>query len=112
MTANRMKAIQADDLSSIDGYRVVDVPLPEPGPAEVRVRIAACGVGYVDALVALGRYQVKPPLPHVPGGEVAGWVDAVGDGVVGVEADEVTSALRFRRTPARGFPVPSRTPPR
>lgn len=79
-----MKAIQASDLSSIDSYRLVELPVPSPGPGEVRIRIAACGVGYVDALVSLGRYQVKPSLPHVPGGEVAGWIDAVGDGVEGL----------------------------
>lgn len=79
-----MKAIQASDLSSIDSYKLAELPVPLPGPGEVRIRVAACGVGYVDALVALGRYQVKPPLPHVPGGEVAGWIDAVGDGVNGL----------------------------
>jgi NADPH2:quinone reductase len=79
-----MRAIQADDLSSIERYGPVDLPMPAPGSGEVRIRIAACGVGYVDALVALGRYQVKPPLPHVPGGEVAGWIDAMGDGVDGL----------------------------
>lgn len=79
-----MKAIQAGDLSSIDSYARVDLPIPAPGPGEVRIKVAACGVGYVDALVALGRYQVKPALPHIPGGEVAGWVDAVGDGVEGL----------------------------
>lgn len=73
-----MKAIQADDISSIDSYRVVDLDMPEPGPGEVRIRIAACGVGYVDALVSLGRYQVKPPLPHIPGSEASGWIDRVG----------------------------------
>lgn len=79
-----MKAIQASDLVSIDSYKPVDLPVPQPGPGEVRIRVAACGVGYVDALVALGRYQVKPALPHVPGGEAAGWVDAIGHGVGGV----------------------------
>lgn len=78
-----MKAIQASDLASIESYRVAELPLPEPGPGQVRLKVAACGVGYVDALVALGRYQVKPPLPHVPGGEVSGWIDAVGEGVDG-----------------------------
>ncbi|MDP2329185.1 MAG: NADPH:quinone oxidoreductase family protein [Reyranella sp.] len=95
MAAKQMKAIQADDLSSIDKYRVVELDMPEPGPAEVRVKIAACGVGYVDALVSLGRYQVKPPLPHVPGGEVAGWIDAIGSGVTGFAAgDRVLAQVR------------------
>jgi NADPH2:quinone reductase len=76
-----MKAIRASSLSSIDDYDEVEIAVPEPSPGEVRIRIAACGVGYVDALVALGRYQVKPPLPHIPGSEVSGWVDAVGAGV-------------------------------
>jgi NADPH:quinone reductase len=62
-------------------YKIMELPKPEPGPLQVRIRIVACGIGYVDALVALGKYQVKPPLPHVPGGEVAGFIDAVGDGV-------------------------------
>jgi NADPH2:quinone reductase len=79
-----MRAIQARDLDSIDSYRAVELPLPASGLGEVRIKIAACGVGYVDALIALGRYQVKPPLPHVPGSEVAGWIDAVGEGVDGL----------------------------
>ncbi len=79
-----MRAIQASDLSSIDSYRSVELPLPSPGAGEVRIKVAACGVGYVDALVALGRYQVKPALPHVLGGEAAGWIDAVGAGVDGL----------------------------
>lgn len=90
-----MRAIQAASLSSIDDYRVVELPMPNPGPAEVRLRIAACGVGYVDALVALGRYQVKPSLPHVPGGEVAGWIDAVGEKVTGLSVgDRVLAQVR------------------
>ena len=79
-----MRAIQASDLSSIDSYQPVELPLPSPGRGEVRLKVSACGVGYVDALVALGRYQVKPTLPHVPVGEVAGWIDAVGEGVDGL----------------------------
>lgn len=76
-----MKAVQTADLSSIDKYALVERPAPQPGEGEVRIRVAACGVGFVDSLVALGRYQVKPPLPHVPGGEIGGVVDALGPGV-------------------------------
>lgn len=83
-----MKAVQTADLSSIDNYSPVDLPAPQPGEGEVRIRVAACGVGFVDALVALGRYQVKPSLPHVPGAEIGGLVDALGPGVTGVAIGE------------------------
>jgi NADPH2:quinone reductase len=80
-----MRALQARHLESIDGYDFVELDLPQPGPGELRVKVGACGVGYVDALVSLGRYQVKPSLPHVPGSEAAGTVDAVGEGVTGLK---------------------------
>ena len=83
-----MKAVQTADLRSIDNYALVDVPAPQPGEGEVRIKVAACGVGFVDSLVALGRYQVKPPLPHVPGSEIGGLVDALGPGVTGFTAGE------------------------
>ena len=90
-----MKAIRAASVASLEEYAEVELPVPEPSPSEVRIKVAACGVGYVDALVALGRYQVKPPLPHVPGGEVSGWVDAVGAGVVGLAVgDRVMAQVR------------------
>lgn len=90
-----MKIVQADRLDSIADYQLREVEAPAPGPGEVRIRVAACGVGYVDALVALGRYQVKPPLPHTPGNEVAGWIEAVGEGVKGLaEGDRVMAMAR------------------
>ncbi len=79
-----MKAIQSNSLESIDNYEAVDLPMPEPGPGEVRVKISMCGIGYVDSLVALGLYQVKPPVPHTPGGEVSGIVDAVSPDIDGL----------------------------
>jgi len=90
-----MKAIRAASVASLDEYAEVEVPLPDPAASEVRIRVAACGVGYVDALVALGRYQVKPPLPHIPGGEISGWVDAMGAGVSGLAiGDRVMAPVR------------------
>lgn len=57
----------------------VDDPVPQPG--EVVVRVDACGVNFLDALIVQGKYQVRPALPFSPGGEVAGTVLRVGDGV-------------------------------
>ncbi len=90
-----MKAIRTTSLASLDEYTEVELPIPEPSSSEVRIRVAACGVGYVDALVALGRYQVKPPLPHTPGGEISGCVDAVGAEVAGLAVgDRVIAQVR------------------
>jgi NADPH2:quinone reductase len=52
-----------------------------PGPGKVRLRVHAAGVSYVDVLVAEGLYQLKPPLPFVPGSEFAGVIETVGEGV-------------------------------
>jgi NADPH2:quinone reductase len=79
-----VKRVEAENLDNIADYRLVERAPPTPGPGEVVVRVMACGVGYVDALVALGRYQVKPPLPHTPGSEVAGVIEALGEGVSGL----------------------------
>lgn len=90
-----MKFVQASTLDSIADYRLLEGETPKPGPGEVLIKVAACGVGYVDALVALGRYQVKPPLPHTPGKEVGGWIEAVGAGVDGLApGDRVMASVR------------------
>lgn len=80
-----MKRVETHDLDAISNYKMVDVPTPQPGAGEVLIRVANCGIGYVDALESLGRYQVKPPLPHVPGQEISGKVEAVGAGVTGIK---------------------------
>lgn len=90
-----MKAIRAASVASLEEYAEVELPVPEPAASQVRIEVAACGVGYVDALVALGRYQVKPPLPHIPGNEIAGRIDAVGAGVTDLAAgDRVMAQIR------------------
>ncbi|MDO8704333.1 MAG: NADPH:quinone oxidoreductase family protein [Sulfuricaulis sp.] len=63
-----------------------ELPIPEPLAGQVRVRVHACGISFVDLLVARGGYQVKPSLPFVPGSEFSGTVDALGP--------DVTSTLK------------------
>lgn len=58
-----------------------DVPLPAPGPGEVRLRIGACGLNFADLLMIRGEYQDMPASPFTLGKEVAGEVDACGAGV-------------------------------
>ncbi|NCO22134.1 MAG: NADPH:quinone oxidoreductase family protein [Rhodobacterales bacterium] len=74
-------------------FQVTDHALPpglcqvepaNPGPGEVAVRIAACGLNFADLLMAEGRYQEKPPLPFTLGMELAGTITALGAGVEGL----------------------------
>ena len=56
-------------------------PTPAPKKGEVRIAVKAAGVNFPDTLIIRDLYQMKPPRPFAPGGEVAGVVDAVGEGV-------------------------------
>lgn len=73
--------------------QVVDLPVQSPGPGQLRVRVLAAGVGSTDLLMLAGRYSYAPSPPFVPGYEVAGVVDAIGDGVVGFELGQRVAAL-------------------
>jgi len=76
-----MKAVQCVEWGMPDRLVVSDLELPEPKAGEVRVRVEAAGVNFPDALIVQKKYQVQPPLPFTPGTEVAGTVDALGEGV-------------------------------
>lgn len=72
------------------------MPIPRPGLGEVRIRVASAGLGFVDALICSGEYQIKPQLPFVPGFEVAGWVDAVGEGVDSLQVGDRVAGIVAR----------------
>lgn len=76
-----MRAVVCNELGPPSVLRVEERPDPEPWPGQVVLAVEAAGVNYVDALFVAGEYQIKPPVPFVPGSEVAGTVVAVGDGV-------------------------------
>jgi NADPH2:quinone reductase len=63
---------------------IEDAPEPHPRPGEVVVAVRAAGVNFVDALLVQGLYQIKPPLPFTPGGEIAGEVVELGAEVSGL----------------------------
>lgn len=73
--------------------RIGEIPLPEPGPGEVRIRSSYAGINYPDTLIIEDRYQISPPRPFAPGIEVAGVVDAVGPGVAGAYVGQFCVAL-------------------
>lgn len=65
----------------IDVLRLEDVTEPEPAPGELKVVVDAAGLAFPDVLMCQGKYQAPTKIPYTPGGEVAGRVAAVGDGV-------------------------------
>jgi NADPH2:quinone reductase len=77
-----MRAYVVSEITEdLSGAAVKDIATPEPGPGEVRVRIRAASVNFPDVLMGQGKYQHKPPLPFTPGMDIAGDVDALGEGV-------------------------------
>lgn len=76
-----MKAVLSKVVGGPETLVIEDVAVPTPGKGQVLVQVKACGVNYPDVLIIQDMYQFKPPRPFSPGGEVAGLVAAVGEGV-------------------------------
>lgn len=70
-----------------------ELPTPEPRAGEVRVAIRAASLNFPDLLIVQNKYQMKPPLPFVPGSEYAGVVDAVGSGVTHLKIGDAVAAF-------------------
>jgi len=70
-----------------------ELPTPEPKAGEVRVAIRAASLNFPDLLIVQNKYQMKPPLPFVPGSEYAGVIEAVGDGVTGLKRGDAVAAF-------------------
>lgn len=77
-----MKAVRFHEFGGPETLRFEDVPEPVPGRGEILVRLAACGVNFIDTYQRSGAYNV--PLPHIAGQEGAGEVVALGEGAEGV----------------------------
>lgn len=80
-----MNVIELKSTGGPDALRLAQRPLPEPLPHEVRVRAQAIGISSADTLVRKGVYKWMPPLPAIPGNEMAGVVDALGSAVTTLE---------------------------
>lgn len=88
-----MKAWRVKEWCEPEQMELAEVPLPEPGPQDVRIRNHASALNFYDILMVQGKYQVKPPLPFTPGSEVGGVIDAVGDNVVGFAPGDRVHAI-------------------
>jgi NADPH:quinone reductase len=76
-----MKAMLCKALGLPETLVYEELPDLRPGPGQVVIDVHACGVNFPDYLIIQGKYQTKPKLPFSPGGEVAGVVNSVGEGV-------------------------------
>jgi NADPH2:quinone reductase len=88
-----MKAIQIVSLDGPDAVQLNDVPTPEPGEGQVLIRVRASGVSFPELLQTRGLYQFKPPLPFVPGSEVAGDIVSAPDGSGFAPGDRVAAMV-------------------
>jgi NADPH2:quinone reductase len=83
-----MLAIRCNNWMPYEQLEIEDIPIPEPAPGQVRIAVHAAGMSFATSLVTQGRYQRKPPLPFTPGTEIAGAIDALGQGVDGFAVGE------------------------
>ncbi len=88
-----MKALVSTAPGGPDTLQLLDLPIGEPGKGELRVRVEACGINYPDVLIIEDLYQFKPQRPFAPGSEIAGTVEAVGEGVEGWAAGDRIMAV-------------------
>lgn len=92
-----MRAILCEKFESPDKLKIQEIDDPVPGNTDVVIRIQATGLGFVDALTVAGLYQIKPPLPFIPGNEIAGVVEQIGPGVKHLRVGQ-----RVLATPSQG----------
>ena len=76
-----MRVVSCNNFGPVGDLTIEERPSWPIGPGAVRIGVTACGVNFVDALLVQGLYQIKPPTPFVPGGEIAGVVTEIGEGV-------------------------------
>lgn len=76
-----MRALLSTASGGPDTLELTELPDPAPAKGQVRVAVKACAINYPDVLIIEDRYQFTPPRPFAPGGEIAGVIDALGEGV-------------------------------
>src|ERR1700712_4484156 len=78
-----MKAVRVHRHGPPESMTVDEIPSPVPAKGQVLVSVHASAVNFPDTLIIENKYQFKPELPFAPGGEVAGTIKSVGEGVTG-----------------------------
>jgi NADPH2:quinone reductase len=88
-----MNAVQFSEYGAAEVLQLVDLPTPRPGAGEVLLKVAAAGVNYADIWQRQGRNPTPLTLPYVPGYEVAGTIEALGEGVTHVQVGQRVMAM-------------------
>jgi NADPH:quinone reductase len=89
-----MRAIVVAAPGELDALQLqADHPMPDPGPGQVRIKVAYAGLNFFDTLIRSGKYMRRPTYPNIIGGEVSGVIDQLGDGVEGFAVGDRVSAL-------------------
>ncbi|MFM8863624.1 MAG: NADPH:quinone oxidoreductase family protein [Limnohabitans sp.] len=88
-----MHAWLCENPVGVDALTWTELPTPQPGAGEVLLEIQAASLNFPDLLIVQNKYQMKPPLPFVPGSEYAGVVRAVGEGVQGLQVGQAVACL-------------------
>src|SRR5689334_9253149 len=102
-----MKAVVVEQYDTIDNIPLRDVALPDVAAGQVRVKVQAASIGFVDGLKVQGLYQTKDALPFTPGTEFAGQVDAIGAGVTGFAAGQSVMGMTRSGALAEYIAVPA-----
>ena len=88
-----MRALLSRVAGGPESLEMAEVAVPEPGPEEIRIKIAAAALNYPDGLMIADRYQVIQKRPYIPSGEFAGTIDAMGQEVKGLRPGDRVVAL-------------------
>jgi NADPH2:quinone reductase len=88
-----MHAWLCSDPSGVDALEWKEQATPEPGPGQVLLELKAASLNFPDLLIVQNKYQMKPPLPFVPGSEYAGVVRALGEGVKHLQIGQAVACL-------------------
>ncbi len=101
-----MRAVRCHDPKGPSSLRVDEVADPKPAAGEVLIEVKAAGLNFPDVLLSYGKYQFKPEPPFILGGEAAGVVLAVGDGVTSVRAGDRVATWMIHGAFAEKIVVP------
>lgn len=88
-----MRALLSREVGGPNTLELTDLPEPVAGAGQVVVAVKACAINYPDVLIIEDKYQFKPQRPFAPGGEIAGVVESVGEGVTGWRAGDRVIAM-------------------